>query len=31
MNDKERWVLEWFEKADHDLKVAEAILHFDNE
>ena len=27
MNDKERWVMEWFEKGDHDLRAAEIILH----
>ncbi len=26
MSDKERWVLAWFTKADHDLKAAKAIL-----
>ena len=26
MNDKKRWVMEWFKKGDHDLRAAEAIL-----
>jgi len=29
MNDKERWVMEWFEKGDHDLRAAEAIPYLE--
>jgi HEPN domain-containing protein len=30
MNDKERWVMEWFEKGDRDLRAAEAMLHLED-
>ena len=26
MNDKERWVLDWFKKADSDLRAAEVLI-----
>ncbi len=26
MNDKEKWVMEWFEKGNHDLRAAEVIF-----
>ena len=29
MREHERWVLEWFRKADSDLKAAEVLLHSD--
>jgi HEPN domain-containing protein len=30
MNDEERWVMEWFEKADHDLRAARVILNLED-
>lgn len=30
MNDKERWVLEWFKKADSDLRAAEVLISLED-
>ena len=30
MNDKERWVLEWFEKGDQDLKAAKGLINLED-
>ena len=29
MNDRQKWVMEWFAKGDHDLRTAETILRLE--